>query len=121
MSTEINEPAVYRRRGFGWTRSIERAWEPVDALGRQFHFVWMALRGVGHALAKHRRQTTEIFTDLAWGNGRAVIVGGGVAPVLALMGVVSGAMIGIIGFEVLDMLGVGPLAGGHVGAGQPPP
>ncbi|MEY1677579.1 ABC transporter permease [Gordonia sp. ABKF26] len=111
MITETDEPAHYRRRGLGWTRSLRRAWGPVDAVGRQFHFVWMALSGIGHALRMHRRRTAEIFTDLAWGNGRALIVGGGVAPVLALMGVVSGAMIGIIGFEVLDMLGVGPLAG----------
>ncbi len=111
MTADINEPAVHRARGLGCTRAIDRLWGPVDALGRQFHFVWMALRGTGHAVRRHRRRTTEIFTDLAWGNGRAVIVGGGVAPVLALMGIVSGAMIGIIGFEVLDMLGVGPLAG----------
>ncbi len=71
MTAEINEPAVYRRRGFGWTRSLNRAWDPVDALGRQFHFVWMALRGVGHALRKHRRQTTEIFTDRGATAGRS--------------------------------------------------
>nr|WP_316249312.1 MULTISPECIES: hypothetical protein [Gordonia] len=111
---------MYRRRGFGWTRSIERAWEPVDALGRQFHFVWMALRGVGHALAKHRRQTTEIFTGLAWGNGRAVIVGGGVAPVLALMGVVSGAMIGNHRLRGSRHARCRSARRGHVGAGQPP-
>lgn len=71
----------------------------------------MAFAGIGHALRLNRRQTVAIFTDLTWGNGRAVIVGGGVAPVLAIMGVVAGGMVGIVGFSALDMLGIGPLAG----------
>lgn len=105
------EPAPYRRSGFLWTRHLGKAWTPVERVGDQAHFVVEALGGTGHALRSYRRQTMATFTDLTWGNGRSVIVGGGVAPVLAIMGVVAGAMIGIVGFTVLDMLGVGPLAG----------
>lgn len=104
-------PATYRPKLLGWTRHVARAWDPVESLGHQLYFVVLAFAGVGHALRRHRRQAVAIFTDLTWGNGRAIIVGGGVAPVLAVMGVVAGGMVGIVGFAALDMLGMGPLAG----------
>ncbi|WP_067898277.1 ABC transporter permease [Nocardia vaccinii] len=109
--SRIDLPTTYRPLGLRWTRSAERVWIPLEELGRQLHFGWMALLGVGHALRRHRRRTVAIFTDLAWGNGRSVLVGGGVAPVLAVMGVVAGAMIGLVGYTLLDTLGMGPMAG----------
>ncbi|MFZ2173117.1 MAG: ABC transporter permease [Rhodococcus sp. (in: high G+C Gram-positive bacteria)] len=107
----VDQPADYRPKGFGWTRHAERVWRPIEELGNQVHFVWSAFLGIGHALRRNRKQAVNIFTDLTWGNGRSIVVGGGVAPVLAIMGVVAGGMIGIVGFAVLDMLGIGPLAG----------
>ncbi|MEV0360895.1 ABC transporter permease [Nocardia sp. NPDC050697] len=104
-------PSAYRPAGLRWTRRLRRGWEPLEELGFQLRFGVAAVLGVGHALRSYRRQTVAVFTDLAWGNGRSVIVGGGVAPVLVIMGMVAGAMIGILGFTALDMLGMGPLAG----------
>src|SRR5690606_36101985 len=55
---------------------------------------------------------------------RAVIVGGGVAPVLATRGAVARGVAASGGFSALDLLGVGPLAGAmpalanHRGLGQ---
>jgi phospholipid/cholesterol/gamma-HCH transport system permease protein len=86
-------------------------WEPVEELGNQLQFGWLAVRGAPHVVRKHRAHTLAVFTDLAWGNGRSVLVGGGVAPVLAVMGVVAGGMIGLVGHTLLDTLGVGPMAG----------
>lgn len=104
-------PTPYRPKFLRWTRGTGRLWDPLESLGHQMHFVTAAFIGIGHALRRNRRQAVSIFTDLTWGNGRAVIVGGGVAPVLAVMGIVAGGVIGIVGFSALDMLGLGPLAG----------
>lgn len=110
-SGSVATPSPYRPRGLRWTRHAGRAWNPIESLGLYLHFVVVSFRGIGHALRCNRRQTVAIFTDLTWGNGRAVIVGGGVAPVLAILGIVAGAMVGLVGFSALDMLGMGPLTG----------
>ncbi|MFF0492474.1 ABC transporter permease [Nocardia sp. NPDC004068] len=107
----VATPTSYRPKGFRWTRGAARAWLPIEELGLQLQFGWATFRGIGHTLRYHRRHTISIFTDLAWGNGRSVVVGGGVAPVLAIMGVVAGGMVGLVGYTALDMLGIGPLAG----------
>ncbi|WP_174189511.1 ABC transporter permease [Nocardia barduliensis] len=104
-------PSEYRPRGLRWTRYLGRLWEPLEELGFQLRFGIAACLGTGYALRRYRKQVVAVFTDLAWGGGRSVIVGGGVVPVLVIMGVVAGAMIGIVGFTALDMLGLGPLAG----------
>ncbi|WP_067807160.1 ABC transporter permease [Nocardia beijingensis] len=104
-------PSEYRPRGLRWTRHVARLWEPLDELGFQLRFATAACLGAGYALRWYRKQVVAVFTDLAWGGGRSVIVGGGVVPVLVIMGAVAGAMIGIVGFTALDMLGMGPLAG----------
>ncbi|MGW0248362.1 ABC transporter permease [Nocardia goodfellowii] len=104
-------PSTHRPPGLRWTRRLGRGWDPLESLGHQLHFVVTSFRGVGHAVRHNRKQTIATFTDLTWGNGRSIIVGGGVAPVLVIMGVVSGAMIGIIGYTTLNMLGIGPMAG----------
>jgi phospholipid/cholesterol/gamma-HCH transport system permease protein len=99
------------RSGLHWTRRLARLWDPLEELGFQLRFGTAAVAGAGYALRRYRKQVVTVFTDLAWGGGRSVIVGGGVVPVLVIMGVVAGAMIGIVGFTALDMLGLGPLAG----------
>lgn len=104
-------PSVYRPAGLRWTTRLHRVWDPWEELGFQLRFGIAAFRGTGWALRRYRKQVVAVFTDLAWGNGRSVIVGGGVAPVLVVMGVVAGAMIGLVGITALDTLGMGPLAG----------
>ncbi|WP_084436127.1 ABC transporter permease [Aldersonia kunmingensis] len=112
-------PSVHRPSGLGWTRHANRAWKPLEALGNQLDFTIATVSGTGRAVRRYRRQAIAAFTDLCWGNGRSVIVGGGVAPVLVIMGVVAGGMIGIVGFSVLNMMGVGPMAGAMAALANP--
>jgi phospholipid/cholesterol/gamma-HCH transport system permease protein len=112
-------PAVHRRRGLRWTLRAHRVWKPLEALGIQLDFTVAALAGCGRAVRRYRRQAVAAFTDLCWGNGRSVIVGGGVAPVLVIMGVVAGGMIGIVGFSALNMMGVGPMSGAMAALANP--
>jgi phospholipid/cholesterol/gamma-HCH transport system permease protein len=51
-----------------------------------------------------------VISDIAWGNG-SIVVGGGTATVLVGMGFAFGAATGIVGFMLLDMVGMGPLTG----------
>ncbi|MBL1078946.1 ABC transporter permease [Nocardia sp. 2] len=103
-------PSKYRALG---ERSIQRAGNsivPLVALGHQFAFAYHVLRAVPRTLHRYRRQIGVVFMDIGWGNGR-VIVGGGTVGVVVFMGLMTGSMIGIEAFRLLDMLGMGPLTG----------
>ncbi|GAB17164.1 YrbE family protein [Gordonia effusa NBRC 100432] len=106
------QPSSYRPKGIRPpVRVVGRLDTFVQNLGRQLHFTLMAVAGTGRAVRAYRSQTMIAFTDLTWGNGRSVIIGGGVAPVIVIMGVAAGGMIGIVGYSTLSMLGMGPLTG----------
>lgn len=103
-------PSKYRALG---GRTIQRAGNslvPVVALGHQFAFAYHVLRAVPRTLHRYRRQIGVVFMDIGWGNGR-VIVGGGTVGVVVFMGLMTGAVIGIEAFRLLDMLAMGPLTG----------
>ncbi|WP_405492335.1 ABC transporter permease [Nocardia sp. NBC_00511] len=103
-------PSKYRALG---AHSLERAANtlvPLVGLGHQFAFAYHVLRAVPRTLHRYRRQIGVVFMDIGWGNGR-VIVGGGTVGVVVFMGLMTGAMIGIEAFRLLDMLAMGPLTG----------
>ncbi|MEV6556828.1 ABC transporter permease [Nocardia sp. NPDC051756] len=94
-------------------RPLERAANavvPVVALGHQFAFAYHVLKAIPRTLTRYRRQIGVVFMDIGWGNGR-IIVGGGTVGVVVFMGLMTGAMIGIEAFRILDMLNMGPLVG----------
>ncbi|MFB7716983.1 MULTISPECIES: ABC transporter permease [unclassified Nocardia] len=103
-------PSKYRALG---ERSFRRAGDtltPIVGLGHQFAFAFHVLKAVPRTLHRYRRQIGVVFMDIGWGNGR-VIVGGGTVGVVLFMGMMSGAVIGIEAFRLLDMLAMGPLTG----------
>jgi len=79
-------PAAYRPRGAAW---LYRAYDGlIQALGNIGHFLpfaYYAVRYAPQAMWKFRGQTIRTVTDLAWGRG-AIIVGGGTALVMAVLG-----------------------------------
>ncbi|NNH70965.1 ABC transporter permease [Nocardia uniformis] len=83
---------------------------PLVALGHQVAFAYHVLRAVPRTLTRYRRQIGVVFMDIGWGNGR-IIVGGGTVGVVVFMGLMTGAIIGIEAFRILDMLSMGPLTG----------
>jgi phospholipid/cholesterol/gamma-HCH transport system permease protein len=88
-------------RGFGqWTLFI----------GQVFWYLPLTLR-------RYTRQTLAATINMAWGRG-AVIVDGGTISVLLILGVVTGASLGVEALAILDILGFGSLAGiiGGIGA-----
>jgi phospholipid/cholesterol/gamma-HCH transport system permease protein len=81
-----------------------------ERLGHQATFLALMLAAIPRTVTRYRRQTGAILVDMIWGNG-SVVVGGGTIGVLAFMGVAIGGVVGVLGYSVLDMVGMGPLTG----------
>ncbi|NMD56399.1 MULTISPECIES: ABC transporter permease [Tsukamurella] len=103
---------VYRPRGTRWFFNLfgasGSAWSLFDTIGHVVSFVAEVIRTVPHAIKHYRSQIMYILTDITWGRG-ALVVGGGTAPVLAVLGITVGGIVAVQGFAILNMLGMGPL------------
>ncbi|WP_019927248.1 ABC transporter permease [Nocardia sp. BMG111209] len=85
-------------------------WQPIESIGFVLGFVWQVVTSVPYTLVHYRRQTVSIISDMTWGRG-SVIVGGGVVPLMLLMGAAMGASIGIEAYSALNLLSLGQLSG----------
>lgn len=90
--------------------AVDRAGAPLETLGRVTSFVIDVITGIPHTLRTYRKQTLTAFADTTWGSG-SILVGGGIAAVLAILGLAVGAMIGILGVTALSSLNLSPMAG----------
>ncbi|WP_280269024.1 ABC transporter permease [Nocardia wallacei] len=97
-------------RRVGRLRRRIHPWAPVESVGFVLGFVWQAVSAVPYTLVHYRRQTVMVITDMTWGRG-SVIVGGGVVPLMLLMGAAMGASIGIEAYSALNLLALGQLSG----------
>ncbi|MFE6925812.1 ABC transporter permease [Nocardia sp. NPDC057663] len=105
--------APYRPAGLRWTGWIQRRIPPllpIDSLGFTIGFCWQVISTVPYTLVRYRRQTVAVITDMTWGRG-SIIIGGGVVPLMLLMGAAMGASIGIEAFSALNLLSLGQLSG----------
>ncbi|NKY61036.1 ABC transporter permease [Nocardia flavorosea] len=103
----------YSPRGFRPVFRIHREGRllrPFESIGFVLGFFWQVLAAIPFTLTHYRYQTIRVITDLTWGRG-AVFVGGGTVPLLAVLGVAMGALIGVESFTTLNMVGLGPLTG----------
>lgn len=73
-------------------------------------FFGRAVMGVPVVLRHYRAEFTRLLSDVAWGNG-SLVVGGGTAGVAIVLGITVGALVGIEGYNFLDLLGLGPATG----------
>ncbi len=99
--TQLSRPAA---------RSVALLGSLPEQIGHVTTFVIDATVGMRHVATTYRRQTLLYIQEFAWGRG-AVLVGGGTAIVLAILGIAVGASIGIQGYASLDMVGMGSLTG----------
>lgn len=83
---------------------------PIESIGFGLGFGWQVVSSIPHTLIHYRRQTLTVITDMTWGRG-SVIVGGGVVPLMLLMGAAMGASIGIQAYSALNLLSLGQLSG----------
>ncbi|UGT71296.1 ABC transporter permease [Nocardia gipuzkoensis] len=101
----------YTVKGLRWTRTARgRVWAPIDTFGFVLGFCWQVLASIPLVLKHYRAQTMTLITDMTWGRG-AVIVGGGTAAVMGIMGVAVGVTTGIESYSALDLVSLGQLTG----------
>ncbi|KUH70765.1 ABC transporter permease [Mycolicibacterium novocastrense] len=79
-------------------------------LGHMLTFFSRAVAGFPLAVTRYRKAFLTILSDVTWGNG-SIVVGGGTAWVIILLGATAGAIVGIEGYQALHLLGMEPAAG----------
>ena len=101
----------------GLTTGLRAGWSVLykggsvfERLGHQATFLAQVIASIPRTVARYRRQTGVILVDMIWGNG-SIVVGGGMIGVLAFMGLAIGGAVGLVAYDVLDMVGMGPLTG----------
>ncbi|KUH87935.1 MULTISPECIES: ABC transporter permease [unclassified Mycobacterium] len=93
-----------------FVRLYEKVMPPIGQLGHMLVFFVRAVVAVPVALRHYRKEFIRLLSDIAWGNG-SLVVGGGTAGVAIVLGVTVGALVGIEGYNFLDLLGLGPATG----------
>jgi phospholipid/cholesterol/gamma-HCH transport system permease protein len=91
-------------------RLYRRGTVPIIRLGHLLVFFFRALAGVPIALRHYTGEFLRLLSNITWGNG-SIVVGGGTAGVAVVLGMTVGALVGIEGYNFLDLLGLGPATG----------
>ncbi|BBZ51772.1 ABC transporter permease [Mycobacterium heidelbergense] len=91
-------------------RLHRRATKPIIRLGHMLVFFFRAVVAVPIALRQYRGEFLRLLSNITWGNG-SLVVGGGTAGVALVLGMTVGALVGIEGYNFLDLLGLGPATG----------
>jgi len=79
-------------------------------LGHMVTFFARALFSIPVAVRHYGRESARILSDVTWGNG-SLVVGGGTAGVIIVLGAAAGAIVGIEGYSALKLLGMEPATG----------
>lgn len=82
----------------------------LSKVGHMVAFFFRALGGIGVVFTRYRREFQQLLSDVTWGNG-SVVVGGGTAGVVLIVGAAAGAVVGLEGYNALSLLGLGPATG----------
>ncbi|APE35627.1 ABC transporter permease [Nocardia mangyaensis] len=79
-------------------------------LGHMGTFLIRALFSIPVMLRHYRKEFLRILSDITWGNG-SIVVGGGTAGVIIVLGAAGGAIVGLEGYNALHLLGMEPTVG----------
>ncbi|MGW4365836.1 ABC transporter permease [Nocardia takedensis] len=103
--------APYRPPG---TRTAARIGKPLGVavmrLGHMFTFFVRAVTSIPVMLRHYRAEFLRTLSDIVWGNG-SLVVGGGTAGVIIVLGAAGGAIVGLEGYNALHLLGMEPAIG----------
>lgn len=100
-------------KGLFWAYALRQRIRPLsvfDSFGFALSFVWQVLSSIPLTLKHYRSQTALLISDMTWGRG-SIIIGGGTAPLMLVMGTAIGASIGIEAYAALDLVALGQLSG----------
>ncbi|MEV0852023.1 ABC transporter permease [Nocardia fluminea] len=79
-------------------------------IGHMGTFLIKALISIPVMLRHYRKEFLRILSDVTWGNG-SIVVGGGTAGVIIVLGAAGGAIVGLEGYNALHLLGMEPTIG----------
>jgi phospholipid/cholesterol/gamma-HCH transport system permease protein len=82
----------------------------VAKAGHMVYFFGRIVVAIPVTLGRYRREFLRTLSDIAWGNG-SIVVGGGTVGVALVLGVTAGALLGVEGYNSLNLLGLGPATG----------
>ncbi len=82
----------------------------IARLGHMVTFLMRALAAIPITLRHYRKEFLRILSDVTWGNG-SLVVGGGTAGVIIVLGAAAGAIVAIEGYNALHLLGLEPATG----------
>ncbi len=100
-------------RPFGIAPLVEASGDAalaVGKLGHMVHFFGLIITSMPTTVRRYRNEYMRILADIAWGNG-SIVVGGGTVGVALVLGATAGALIGVEGYNALNLLGLGPATG----------
>ncbi|MGW5381578.1 ABC transporter permease [Nocardia sp. NPDC003963] len=102
--------APYRYPGTRTARAFAGPLRLFTGLGHMITFFVRAVVSIPLALRHYTRESLRILSDVTWGNG-SLVVGGGTAGVIIVLGSAAGAIVGIEGYSALKLLGMEPATG----------
>lgn len=110
----MSAPSTLVRAGASTLGAVKK---PLSGFGQWTLFVGQVFYYLPLTVRRYTRQTLAATINMAWGSG-SLIVDGGTISVLLLLGIATGASLGIEALAVLDILGFGSLSGiiGGIGA-----
>ncbi|WP_280362085.1 ABC transporter permease [Nocardia wallacei] len=103
--------ATYYPLGLGRVlRAAEPPTREIMRLGHMALFFVRAVSSIPVVLRHYRKELLRLISMVTWGNG-SLIVGGGTAGIVVVLGASAGALVGIEGYNALKLLGLGPATG----------
>jgi phospholipid/cholesterol/gamma-HCH transport system permease protein len=110
----MSAPSAVGRVGMAAVGTVKK---PLRGFGQWTLFIGLVFWYLPLTVRRYSRQTLAATINMAWGRG-SLIVDGGTISVLLILGVATGASLGIEALATLNILGFGPLAGiiGGIGA-----
>jgi phospholipid/cholesterol/gamma-HCH transport system permease protein len=91
-------------------RTADATMRPLARFGHMVTFFVHAFLAIPIVLRRYRREFLRLLSDITWGNG-SIVVGGGTAGVVLVLGITSGALVAIEGYNFLSLMGLGPATG----------
>jgi phospholipid/cholesterol/gamma-HCH transport system permease protein len=88
----------------------EKAALSVAKIGHMINFFGHIVTSMPTTVRRYRTEFMRILADITWGNG-SIVVGGGTIGVALVLGGTAGALIGVEGYNALNLLGLGPATG----------
>ncbi|QZY47013.1 ABC transporter permease [Mycolicibacterium austroafricanum] len=82
----------------------------VAKLGHVVYFFGCTVASMPATVRRYHKEFMRVLADITWGNG-SVVVGGGTVGVAMVLGATAGALVGVEGYNALNLLGLGPATG----------